>query len=251
MLNKFKTLSLLAIFMMLTGVTASQGWVIADADGSRTLISDGWIKTIDPEGESYSSVFNVKTKQLIIINDDEQVYAQGTIGEYCEAIRTLEDQLKENMSAEQRALMEEFMAEQEEEEVPDVRIEKMGTDKVAGYDTDRYRVFVNGQIYEEVWLTADGVLEELVELGNEMDRLISDMVDCSIYSEPGNDPESSEVYMKIMSQGIDLRSVDFVYGEEDTVTEVVSIERENISKSEFLPPADYKKVSLSDIMMMQ
>ena len=62
-------------------------------------------------------------------------------------------------------------------------------------------------------------------------------------------PEFSTEYKKVESSGVELKSIMYEYGDAQTQTDVISIEKEDIPESEFEVPGDYKNVSFKEFLM--
>lgn len=245
--------SLIAVLLLciISGFVNAQGWVISDDDGSTTYISGDWIRIEDPDEGSFSSIFNMESKSLIIISHQNESYADGTMSDYCNAIKAMTSGMMEGMTPEQREMMEAYMSKSQSGPPPSVKIEHLGSGgNIAGYNTEKYKVMVDGELYEEIWISKEGDLKTLVEMFSEkVEPLTSEMVKCSAVGiNFEQDPEFSEAYKELQRSGMELKSMRYEYGTPIIGSSVNSIERKSIPASEFKPPAGYSKVEFGEFM---
>jgi Domain of unknown function (DUF4412) len=136
---------------------------------------------------------------------------------------------------------------------PKVRVERTAeTAKIAGLEARRYRVTVDGEPYEDHWLTTDASL--MRELA--YDRLNQAMARFEACVRQGQTPAAQEVdvestkeYRQLGGQGFPLKVVSYESGEPDgqPKEQVASIERQDVPEAEFAPPVGYRKASLAEI----
>src|SRR5262245_12159858 len=168
-------LGLAALALALSGASVEAGFVLTDKDGDRTLVSNGRVKEL--AGEGPQSVFDLGTARAWMSNPKRKVYWEGTIEELCmtfrETAKSIAKSMEERMEAQlsklppdQRAKLEELRkmlsakrAAEAEKEAPGpgvIKVERTDdTASIAGQPTRKYRVLVDGKLYEEDWLTTD------------------------------------------------------------------------------------------------
>lgn len=239
--------------LLLLSFPAFGGWVETDPEGNRTLFSDGKIKDAG-SGEGTWNVFDTRTGELLLVDDERKIYTRARIDAFCSAIKSAADQAMSRMSPEERRLMEEMTGKAEGGKAgakkPTVSIASLGPGgKVAGFDTEKYQVKVDGKIYEEVWLApAAPVLKELDASG--LQRYQKEMSGCLEHAAPlgfpGNgEAEESSEYEALLRRGWVMRNVEFDDGGKPiSTTEVGRLEKQEIPPVEFSPPAPYRQVSV-------
>ncbi len=271
--NKYLLLSLLLLvsFFLFT-VTANAGWVMEDSEGSTTYIGRDKIKSESTnEGISISYIIDVNKGLITMVDKNRKIYGSGTPDEYCNAIRSfgkeMQEQAMAGLSPEQRKMMEEQMkqlqqmsksAPMENMPKPVVSIKRTGSnDVIAGHKTDKYTVNVDGDKYQDIWITSDiSMDDEMKKLRLDKFQLMQKRMDkCMDASneEMGMmaDPLDSPEYKKLTEKGFVMKEVYHTGGfsgpASDETTEVVRLEKKSISSSEFKIPASYKKVPFKDL----
>jgi hypothetical protein len=245
---------LVGILFILSVINAhSQGWIMTEADNSMTYISDGWIKAItsDEEMQDLTFMFNADKDIIIMVDDANERYAKGSGQDYCNAMKSMRDEMNKKMSPEQLKMMEDMISEQKAKPAPRVTVEKGEGEEIAGFRTEKYAVYSDGELFEEKWITSDPSLKSILDMIKKTQELTSKIVKCGVPDESflKSSPEFSEEYKKLEIAGIELRSVRYEYGSEDLQTDVVSLEKEDIPSSEFEVPDGYSELSFQDIIM--
>jgi len=131
----------------------------------------------------------------------------------------------------------------------EVSFKKAGSGgKVAGWSTDKYEIYVDGKLYEEVWLVTDS---SLVKDLTKVDFKVFQEFSSCMADQPGGgwDPENSPEYVKLMKKGWEVKSVS--HGDVEQVSsDTVSLEKKDIPGSEFQVPANYRKVTIKELFSM-
>ena len=228
-----KYLSVGVIFTLFFFTYAWGGLVQIDQDGSRTLISDGRIKEVPDSNDEGWVVMNLKTNTILMVNTEQGTCTEATFEEYCSSMQMV---LGGMMSA-----MSEFMGGQMQDEAPDVEIRKLGSGgKIAGFDTVKYQVSADGELYEELWLTHDRAL--MKELGNPDQDSLRQFATCM--EGQSATVENDEDYIEMSTSGWPLKEISYDMGEPEVDLEVVRLEKKDIPASEFAMPAGCRKVDL-------
>jgi len=252
---------------------AHAGYLLVDKEGDRTLVSKGRVKELAGDGQGPQSVFDLGAARAWMSNPERRVYWEGTIEELCSTIRetassmakqmeqSIESQLA-RLPPESRAKVEELRkslaakrAAEEKQEKPGpgvVKVERTAeTATIAGQPTRKYRVLVDGKLYEEDWLTTDPALSKEFAL-DKASAVMSRVSACAASSDPegseGKDVDEGRVYQKLYPQGWPLKAVSHAGGKTRTKTEVTGVESRNVSEREFQPPTDYRKAPLGEVM---
>jgi hypothetical protein len=245
---------LFTLLIILTGFkTYAQGWVMTEADNSIIYISDSWIKanTNEEEMQDITFMFNASRNMIVMIDDANERYASGSGEDYCNAMKSMRDEMNKNMPPDQLKMMEDMINQQKAQPAPKVTVTKGDGEEIAGYQTDKYSVFSNGVLFEEKWITSDPSLKNLLDIIKKTQELTSKIVICGVPDDSflKGSPEFSTEYRKLEVTGVELKSISYESGNPDTQTDVVSLEKEDIPSSEFEVPDGYIEYSFQDLIM--
>lgn len=222
-MEKRKRTGLLSLLcgLLLMAPQAFAGWELVDGDGARTYISDGRLKEFPAEGESVWTVQDLKRGKVLIVNVEKRLYAEISTGEFCSMMKEITGEIVQAPRSK-----------------PKVRVEKNGQETISGLPAERYKIYLNGALHEEIWLTKAPAL--LKELGTMENRKTA--ASCSVLE---SDPELDPAYLKLISEGWVLKSID-AEGEINTT----KVGKKEIPESEFQPPKGYVRGSLGKAMGM-
>ncbi len=247
------TVLLVCLFLLAAAPQGDAGWVEIDAEESRTLFSGGKIKNMADDEGSWS-VFDTTTGELMMADDELAIYTRAEVDDYCQAIIAATEEALEQMSEQERELLEQLMRRDDETPMPevDVTVESLGEgEAIAGHVTERYRVLVNGFPYQDLWIAPGApVLEEIDISGLQgyQRRMSSCMEEATPWA-IGPTPEASPDYEALLRTGWVMRSIQYGgAGEIVTENEVVRLEQEEIAPNEFEDPAEYRRVSVKEFM---
>jgi len=239
---------LLMVVAMLFGMVlpAGAGWVMLEQNGDKTLISNGRLKGTS---EGVSTIFNGPKNEIIFIDDGENIYWRGTADEYCSGSAAMFEQVMQGIPEEQREMMKQMMAKENQSPEKKVTVVKESAgETIAGHKTMKYKVLVDGELFEEVWLTTDAsLMKEFKPLVPMLQKFNS----CLGSMEMGFTVEKSTEYQKLWETGFELKSVRHEFGSAETETDVVKLEKSDITDQEFEVPAGYKKRSFAEMMQSQ
>jgi hypothetical protein len=246
------TFFIIALFLV-SSSGYSQGWIITEADNSLTFISDEWVKAYESDMDEVpiTSMYKPGSNLIIMINENDMVYAKGTIEDFCNAMKSIQEEMNKQLPAEQQKMMEQMIADEKAKPAPKVTVQKSGGESIAGYNTTKYSITVDGELFEEKWISNDASLKSLTQVMNATVDMTLKTVSCSVPDESflKNAPEFSKEYMDVERAGIELRSIRYEYGSAEPETEVISIEKEDLSSDEFEVPEDYSEVSMKELIM--
>ena len=168
------------------------------------------------------------------------------VGEELRILRERERELRKSLAAKRAA--------EAEKEAPGpgvIKVERTDdTSTIAGQPTRKYRVLVDGNLYEEDWLTTDPAFAREFAL-DKASALMSRVSACAQSSDPDSrnkGVDEGKIYQKLYPQGWPLKTVSHSGGQARTKTEVETIEKGEIPDAEFRPPAGYQKGPLRDVM---
>lgn len=257
-----KKLTGLMFALLLNAFTAEAGWEItmrySDSDG---IIDYETLKIQDQVLKSSSGedvfLFNVKSGELIMLNNSNKTYWKGHINQfrqqYQKAMQVFIDQMLENVPPEQKEMygqmmegMSEIYSDPDPEKIKaiDIEVERAGaTTQIAGYNTTKYVIKINGETVEELWLS-----EEL-DLSDDLD--ISAMADLMNEIRPNIDDEMlyeyTDEYLDLWEQGYPMKTIDA----EGEVMEVIKVEEKAFDDSEFEIPEAFRQLTIEEMLQMQ
>jgi hypothetical protein len=251
----------LVVSLLLCVPYAYSGWIAEERDGGTTLISKGKIRNVPQEADEMWTIVDVNAGLMTWISDNKRMYARGNAEDFCDATKAVMAQVQSNMSPEERQMMEQMMGMmgggRKGGRKPDVSAMKAGSgDIIAGMKTEKYHVMVDGKLYEEIWIATDRSM--LKELGNvkKFGETMQKFTSCTAGSfgmgmlaeQPEFSPEYSSLYQKGWIMRNIKRQVSRMGGMgSEPDTEVIRLEKKDISKSEFKVPAGYRQVTLSEL----
>ncbi len=231
---------------------ALAGVVLTDISGDRTYISDGRMKFVSQDGQS--QVFLPEKGEIILIDDNRRIYARGTVNDFCRTGKDLMDSVMAGMSPEEREMMRQFMGASQgaPSPRPAVSIASQGSGgKIAGLETTKYRVDVDGAPYAELWLSSDRVLErelgglqKLLALTAEMSACMEDAMGMNLSANPENTPE----YQALYKEGYPLKVVSLQAGGANIDEEIVKVETKSMPSDAFSVPAQYRSVPFAEFV---
>ncbi|MCK5470195.1 MAG: DUF4412 domain-containing protein [Cyclobacteriaceae bacterium] len=248
----FNYIFTIVLFFTIGIKSQAQGWVMSESDNRVTIIGDEWIKSISngEEGE-LTFMFNGGRDIIILIDDVSETYAKGLGNDYCNAMKSMMEEMKSQMPPEQLKMMKDMINQQKAKPAPKVTVTKGRGEVIAGYQTEKYSINVDGELFEEKWITNDPALKSILEVYKSIQELTSKTVTCAVMDESflKTSPEFSSEYKNVERTGIELKSISYEYGSPETQTEVISLEKEDISSYEFEIPDDYGKTSFKELIM--
>jgi hypothetical protein len=267
--------SLIAALPVLMAISLSPAWagyLLIDADGEQTLVSKGKIKELSEDGQGPQSAFDLVTARAWMANPDRRIYWEGTIEELCRTFRdtaasmakAAEQKMDEQIARlppEQRAKVEEMRrslaekreAERKKADKPGViKLERTKeTTSIAGQPTRKFRVLVDGKLYQENWLTTDPALSQEFVL----DKAAAAMSRVSACAESGETSAShtqgvdeGEIYRELYLHGWPLKSVSYAGGKAAPRSEIRKVEKRDVADTAFEPPAGFSKAPLGKVM---
>ncbi len=230
----FKAFLILLLVSFVLPSPLYAGYVQKDRDGSKSYISDGKIKLVEPGTEGSFLILDYKAEKVTLVDGNRKVYATGAMDAYCQTMATMYEAFSE---------MESAFGDDEESAPESVKVVAAGKDTIAGMAADKYNVLVDGELYEEIWLASDSGL--MNELGNP--ERIRKFMEC--LAETDDPVESSKAYQELSVKGWELRSISYEFGEKEYTTNIVEIKKASIPDSEFTAPGNYKKIKFEDFFM--
>lgn len=208
------------------------GWVIRETNSETDAeimmkFQDG--RMVMELGGVVTIIFNTNSETLTWISHNVKKYWTGTGDEF-------RKQQKE-MVREMTGMDPDQFSDEQNEPIPEVTFEKVGTDEILGFTVNHYKIHSNGELKEEIWLAPDVTAYHEIDW-KKLNKLLNAMS-----SENTRDYTNSDVYQKMMMKGFPLRSRDYSDGEVALQNEAASCEQKMIPKAELSVPAGYDKVA--------
>lgn len=243
---------------------AAQNWKITESDNTVILIGEGWIKSLpadggNAEGESADyydewdeegqvepiTMYNQAGNRIVMINDADQTYAEGTLEDYCKAIKSMQEGVDP-------AMLQQMIAQQKALPAPELSVTRETGEPIMGYATTKYIIDSDTGFHEEKWISDDPALKEIVGLYREWVGFSSRLVACSVpdASFLNADPEFTEAYRDIQVSGFELMSFRYDSEGTESVREVISIEEGVVPASEFEIPEGYARKGFREFMQV-
>src|SRR5258706_9204620 len=97
----------LALFVILVAAsTADAGWLIVDDNGDQTLVSRGRLKMAPREGDGRAMVLDLARARMWVADSGRRLYWDGTVEEYCQAVRGSMGMVEQQMAEQLKDLPE-------------------------------------------------------------------------------------------------------------------------------------------------
>jgi hypothetical protein len=236
--------AVVALVLVATGA-AQAGWVVVEADGTESFISKGRMRGSWDTG---ISILDANTSTITMFDDMRRIYATGTVDELCTEIKNFMESMMSDMPPEQREMVQRMMGH---DKAPEVKIVDKGAgEKISGFDTKRYDVLADGELYEQLWIADDG---DLVAECKPVMVMLARFSQCMASANPmggASDPEATPEYAGILEMGVIVRSVSAGELEEGIAPEEMSIQKRDVPESTFKGPDGYRAVSFAEAMGM-
>jgi hypothetical protein len=127
-----------------------------------------------------------------------------------------------------------------------VEIKDMGpAERLLGYETRRHRVFVDGELIEELWIAPKVDVAAEVEpaaFATAMRKLLGDGMSV------GQGYEESAAYRALRAAGYPLRQVLYFVGEKSTL-EVSAVSVATFPASDFAVPKGFARVGYAELLL--
>ncbi len=259
---KMKTKGLLSVFITLfLASQAFAGWVMEEVttrregekDTTIQYVQKNMVKSVDSE----TTMLDLEKGMIYFLIPEHKAYWSGTPEEWRKGMEEGQKQMEEaqlkKMTPEQRDAYKQYKKKMEEEAKKQTPKKKVKVDvkktsgkaTIAGYSGQKYQVWVDEKLKEELWICAkinpkDEIdLPKLVQLTKAMSG-----------PEAEESYESSPEYMALLvEQGASLKTINYdEEGNKNYVTETVKVEKKNIPNSEFEVPKGYKKLSTAEFL---
>ncbi len=248
----FMTISLFFLLALLSAPVHA-GWVEKDRQAGTMYISGALIKVVPQRSNGMWSVMDLNSGLITMINRPGRTYAVIDPKTFCSEMKSMMTGMMQGMPPEQRAMMEQMMGGQGAGHTPSVRVRRVGSGgKVAGHDTIKYSVTVDGRPYRDIWLAPGApIMNDMRRYLKKSSEMNASMAACSNMGPGmaggGPAPEASKEYQAIAEKGWTMKELDRKTGKVDK--EVTSLEKKSLPASTFRVPIGYRKVNMREMMM--
>ncbi len=248
--------SLVPALCMAMASQAAAGWVFI-TDGIQekqiTFIEDNRLKFAAPD---HVMIFDINDNRITFLNPDMETYWGGAPETFAASAKLtfedIEDMIEKNLEEvppqEQEAMAESLrrqMRQQTGGTPPVVHVTPTDTEEtIAGYRTRKYRIQVNGELRQEMWI-ADGI-----EVSTEFDIDAYGRMLRTFHSTLGSNTEtafSDPEVIALYKKGWPLRTINYDEEGYPDKTEVINIARKPLMASEFEIPSNYRELSSKEM----
>lgn len=246
---------------------ADAGWVVQwtntavkstgermPAQSSSMAIAGNRVRTEQPEAVT---LMDCNTGRFSLLNPDKQYFWSGTVDDYVrEVSQHRASALQEKMGQDPRKKKQKAGEDKpfrpkpvDPAKLQPVSITKTGeTEKIAGYDTEKYAVLVNGELFQEIWVAPS--LDVSADLN--WDRYLADQrkLSAAMLGKSGEAYSAlyfNDEYRKLLAKSFALKTVvhHIAGGFERAAT---SVRQADVPASDFEVPESYRKVRLTDVL---
>jgi hypothetical protein len=221
----------------LGAVTTGAGWLIVDDNGDQTLVWRGRLRMDPRQAPGQSMVVDLTRARMWVADAGRRLYWEGTVEEYCQAVRALVPPPPAPPAGSPGAAGA---------PPPRVTLERTEeTETIAKLPTRKYRVLVDGKLYEELWLTGEAALVRELDLARAPDTF-GRMLACMV-SLDGQRPEASPEYRRLFAEGWPLKAVYHGEGGSPGRALVTRVEPREVAERDFAPPPGFTKAPLGEL----
>lgn len=226
----------------------------------RIFVLDNKIKFEEETGQAVA-IFNLNPGEMIQIDRQGRRYVAAKPEEYFRFIQDITSKMKTEMEKQlsqlppdKRAQMEEVMKSQgmslpgSPAQPKKLKLEKTGkAETIAGYKSEKYEVYENGKLIEEIW-TNNEVLNDEIDMKKMSDYLqrIKDISENA--GGMALNPEGQMVYREVFESGFPMRTANHQPEDVVIIEEITKVSKANLNDSDFTPPHDYQKITLQEMM---
>lgn len=271
----FKLILLLTLGLAINGITlaenafSGEGIIMEQVrykkgsskmEKGKIWVLDNKIKFEEETGQA-AAIFDLNTGEMIQIDRQGKRYVAAEPDEYFKFIQDITSKMKSEMEKQlsqlppdKRAQMEEMMRSQgmslpgSSTKPKNLELQKPGKDEsIAGYKSVKYEVYEDGKLIEEIW-TSNEVLNNEIDI-KKMSNYLQKIKDIS--ENAGGmafNPEGQTVYKEVFESGFPMKTVDHESEDGIYIEEITKVSKANLNDSEFVPPNDYKKITLQEMM---
>jgi len=261
MSHKSRVLFIVATFAVQVAYT-QQGWFMnqrtiipyGDVLNQKIYLSGNKVKLQDL---GYTLILDISNHEMYFILPHYQSFWKGTFEEFRQGYSSLTlDQINEAVKLvpeKERELYKEFLLDMsnlalEDEVVPSgkTRVSKTGeATRICGYRTDKYQVFSDGELVEEVFIAPALNLG----LGYEMSRLHEYIIKLALPFVTNSYVFSKE-YLSLLNTGYPMKHIRYNRHVSE-INEITEIKRFHPDATAFEPEEDFASITIAELLLLR
>jgi len=247
----------LIVLLSVTASRAIAGWVFiqsSEGDKQTLYIQDNNMKIVATD---QIMIFMLDKNMVSFANPKEKTYWMETPEAFSAQVRKgmenldqMIDQQLTRVPPRQKAAFKQTIRQQMRKQItsrlPRIEVKPAGPPaKIAGYDVKKYEIQVNGQLRQEQWIAEDIKISETFDVKQygKMMRAFHGGLG------KGSDDAalSSPEVIALLEKGWPLKKVDYDEDGYPETEEVVKVVKRPIQNTTFVPPQDYRRISMAEI----
>ncbi len=232
-------------------VPSHAGWLEVDKSSDTMYISGALIKVVPGDNSGVWTIMDMDKGIVTMVDKRKRSYTIIDPEKFCSDVTDMMGNMMAGMTPEQRAMMKQMMGNSGPKRSPVVRVRRVGSGgRVAGYNTDKFSVTVDGMPYKDVWLATNapimGEMRRFIKKSSEMSAKMESCTKMAPGMNRGPSPEVSKEYAALAEKGWPMKEVNKRTGK--VGKEVTRLERKTFLPSTFRVPVGYKKVEMRKLM---
>lgn len=197
-------------------------------------VQDNKLKQVEKIGQASPAViFDLDAESVIFVNEGKKIYILLTREEYLKSLEPIMSEGKKSAR-----------------ENRDVVLKKTDEKQtIAGYESVKYEIYENGKLQTEYWVSDGLGFDDEVDF-NKMSALMNDVKKTSqnVGGAASITDEEYDITRELYKSGYPLKTVHHSPDNGAAlVEEIVSVRKENLPASEFIPPPGYQKITYKDL----
>ncbi|MEM7007514.1 MAG: DUF4412 domain-containing protein [Thermodesulfobacteriota bacterium] len=268
-----KSLILILVFVLFASNQSFAGLIVErekyEQNNSQRVkatiyIQENKMKFFDEQGQFYA-IFDLNSGQMIQVDNVSRTYsttkAEDYFDYYKQYAKKMESAMREQLSElppNKRAQAEAMMKRQginmpaNNPGSSEITVKRTGdTSKVAGYESAKYEIYKDGQLYEELWVTSDERFANELDL-NKMSKYLSELtqIEHNFLTNNNSSDEIEKAYIEVFKSGFPMKIIDYPKYGNAIVENTAKVSNKNIDSAEFEAPLGYKKVELEEMLQL-
>jgi hypothetical protein len=248
MTGRLAAAAVAAVLALSTALPARAGFRIEEADLEFPQdISVSWFQggkaRVDGALEGLTVLIDIKNNEGWLVDAASKRYAGGKIDELAEILKKVEGTQDVETAPGDQTGKKPAMAPAKPLAIA---VKDLGAgERLLGHETRRYKVLVDGELLEELWLAPK------IQIASEVDYVafesaLQKMIGGGAGLSQGY--EQSEAYRTLRAAGYPLRQVLFFVGEKSTL-EVTSVAIKDLPSAEFAVPKGFEKIGYAALLL--
>lgn len=245
------------MLLLATASQATAGWVFiqsSDGDKNTLYIQDNKMKFVATD---HIMIFMLDKNKVCFANPKEKTYWMETPQAFSAQVRKgmenldqMIDQQLTRIPPKQKEAFKQSIRQQMRTQIASrsprvaVKLTKRSA-KIAGYDVKKYEIRVNGKVRQDLWIAEDIKISETFDVkryGKMMRSFHGGL------GRGGEDAAlSSPEVIALLEKGWPLKKVDYDEDGYPETEEVVKVVKRPIQNTTFVPPQDYRRISMTEI----